>query len=220
MHNPTNAMVKPFALLCVVLFVDIMTAIEKNEESIKKSLITFSILLAVSVLAKPSFFQEFIPAAGLYLIAMWIKGKCKYFLRYFFVCVSFLPGLAIVIYQFAIAFFYSETSGGIGFGWLDVFGAATPNAYISFLLVVAFALCYTLLFFKETIKKKEIQFAWFFTIIGWLEAAVLYEQGFRMYDGNFTWSVQLGYFVLWVIILIDYAKRWKSVDYKLKINRI
>lgn len=63
-HNPTSLVVKPFAICCFFMVLKLLASIQQKIEIKRKQYITLSILIFLSVLAKPSFIQGFIPGLG------------------------------------------------------------------------------------------------------------------------------------------------------------
>ena len=92
-NSPTLTMVKPFMLLCIVLFVNFLGAVASRD--ILKYSWLLSILLAISVFVKPSFALVFIPAMAAHLILVHTRNTRLY--TYSFVIV--LPSIIALIWQ-------------------------------------------------------------------------------------------------------------------------
>jgi len=214
-HNPTNMMAKPFMVVAVFLVIKMCDKIKKEEKIEFKEYFFLAVLAIFSVLAKPSFFQGFIPALGLYMIIALIFDKGKGFKDYFFVCISFVPAFLVVLWQFAVSFFLGSEGGGIGFGWSETM-IRTPNRLISFLLVLLFPVAYSILNIKEVYKKTSIRLSWLYVVIAWLEWAFLYENNSRKYDGNFGWASELSFLMIWIITSIDFFKELQKMEFDKK----
>nr|MCR5655352.1 hypothetical protein [Lachnospiraceae bacterium] len=207
-HNPTNLMVKPFAIAGFFLLLQLLYQIRNNEKITKSEYISLAVLTFVSVLAKPSYVQGIGPALFILLLLLCIKEKGKYIKQYFCLLLTFAPIVPLILLQFFAAFYNSsdERSGGIGFGWFTPGYGYAPSPYLSSLLVVAFPLLYTLLHYRKAASDIAYPLAWIFVIVSWLENAILYEKGERMQDGNFSWALQLSYTILFVLTVRDFAK--------------
>ena len=206
-HNPTNLMVKPFAIGVFFLVVRMIEHILRGEEPDRKEYAALCCFAAVSVLAKPSFFQGFVPALGIFILLRLIRDRFRTFKSYFRICAMFIPAAAAVALQFVLSFYVGEGEG-IGFGWLTV--NASPNTVISLLLVLAFPLSYLLIYGKSAMKNVEIQLAWLFWLVSWLEKAILYEKGAHMYDSNFGWASLLAYSLLYIVTAGEYFAEMQS----------
>lgn len=197
-HNPTNLMVKPFALVAFFLIVKICNNI-KNTKCQKKEYILLMVLMTFSVLAKPSFFQGIVPALGVYIVINLVIYKFKNIKQFLFLCVAFVPSFLVVVYQYYVSFVTSDGAGGIGIGWFVAKSIFSPNPWISLLLVIAFPLIYLILNVKKLKSETDLQLAWLLFVVTWLMGSLLYETGPRMNDGNFGWALQLAYYILFVV---------------------
>lgn len=207
-HNPTNLMVKPFAILAFFLIVSICNKIKKDKIIEKKEYWTLMILVFVSVLAKPSFFQGIVPSLAVYILFSLLLNRKK-IKEYFLLCTTFVPAFCVMLYQFIVSFFVGDRGEGIGIGW----GKAliyTPNLWISSLLVLAFPLYYTLVNIQRLQIETELQLAWIYVVVAWLEMVMLYEKGARIYDGNFGWAVLLAYTIIWIVTTKMFFIDWKE----------
>ncbi|MBR2835085.1 MAG: hypothetical protein IKE43_05190 [Coriobacteriales bacterium] len=209
-HNPTNFMVKPFALIAFCLVILILEKIKKKENIARKEYVFLTITVLLSVLAKPSFFQGFVPALGIYILIVLIYTRFRDFKKYVLLCLCFLPGLIIVILQFYFAF-YTGKGGGVGIGWMEAM-SQSHNPLIAVLLVLLFPLTYIILNINKCKINTPIQVSGLFTIVSWLEYALLFENGVRKYHSNFSWALQLSYTVLWVVTTALFFKDLKEMD--------
>lgn len=204
-HNPTNLMVKPFAVCCFFIILRVLTDI-RNEKKIKGSLwAVLSVLIFLSVLAKPSFCQGIIPGLGVYLIFICIKDRFRNIKQYICLCLTFVPGVFLMLNQVLLYWGKDGIRGTIGISWLDVLSYYTPNAYISMLLSYCFPLLYLVLNWKKVLERTDIQFGICYMAMAWLEAALLYESVGK-YNGNFGWASLLASFILWIIITICFCE--------------
>lgn len=200
-HNPTHLTVRPFAIVTFILAVDLIDTIKNHEKVGAKEIARFSLILFLSVLAKPSFFQGFFPAFCIYLIILFMKNQCKDFKTYFMIAAVCIPAVMMVLYQFLYSFFGDGTlgDGGIGFEWGRVAHFYTRSMPIALILVLLFPILYILFNLKELINKTDFQLCCAFFCMSYFEFGMLYEKGDRMYDGNFAWALELSYFVIWML---------------------
>lgn len=205
-HNPTNLVVKPFAIIAFFMIADMLTDILADRKVEGKRMVVLSLLLVCSVLAKPSFFQGIVPGLGLYILVLLIKNKGKHFLAFFFLCMTFVPAFIIVVAQFVLSFYSNSGSGGegIGIGWLVV--NYSPNVLFSLFLLLCFPLLYTVLNWSAARKDTALVLSWLYWVMAWLEKAVLYEKGERMYHGNFGWAVLVADTILFLVTALHYFR--------------
>lgn len=208
-HNPTNLMVKPVAVITFFYFLHLF----KAENVTKKQYIIFSLFLIFSVSCKPSFVQIFLPGAAVLLIIHWILTKKKF--RFSInIAFAYIPVVLLVIVQYVMTFWGTEglNSGeGVIFAWLEVLGFWAPNVFISTILLPMLFPMYALLIdFRNNLQDREVWLALCCFCTAWLEAAVLAENGKRMYDGNFTWGLYIAMFLMWVVMLKRFIKYCKN----------
>lgn len=93
-HNLTSLCVKPFAIITVFLFVQVLS----KEKMYTKEVVLMSIMMFLSVLAKPNFYQAFAPAGTvLTIVYFFIRGK-ESLKRCLSVAISFIPATMWIIY--------------------------------------------------------------------------------------------------------------------------
>lgn len=204
-HNPTNIAVKGFAVVCFFLIVHILES-TKTEKELKREYVILSVLLVLSVLAKPSFFQGIVPGLGLYFVFVLVtKGWKLYIKRFLLIAMCFVPAMTIIAFQF-VAAFLNGTSGGIGVGieFGRVLHEWTPNLGISLALAFSFPLAMLIMNGKTLIRKTPIQVVLFYEFAAWLESAFLYERGPREGHGNWLWGSFVSMFIVWIVFLIYY----------------
>lgn len=218
-HNPTNPMTKPFAIYCFFMVLGFLDAIHKHRKIEKKQYIILSVLIFLSVVAKPSFIQAFIPGLGAYLLFLCVKNRFRDFRQYFYLCLTFVPGVLLVFYQVMHFWGPEGTRGGIGIEWLKVMSHGTPNVWISQLLVLCFPLLYLVLNVKTILKKADVQLSIFYFVAAWLEKALLYEK-VGTYHGNFGWASHIAAFVLFMLVTIYFVKDIQSMRINDKVQVI
>ena len=210
-HNPTNLMVKPFALAAFFVVIALIQKIRDNEKVTWKDYGILALLMFISMLAKPAFFQGFVPALGIYIIILLICTRFRRWKQYLLLCLSFVPAFCVMLVQFYFAF-HTGAGEGVGIGWMAVFAATSRSPVISTLLGIIFPLCYILLNLRKSLKDSKTQLSLLFTATAWLEYALLYENGTRFRHANFMWSAQIAYTVLWVVTTINFFRDIRQMD--------
>ena len=207
-HNPTIVCSYPFALICTYLFIRLLEKYKNGRKIQTSEFVRSGVYLLLSVAAKPSFIQIFIPAAGLMLIFMFIKSMGKnlaFALRYILSCV---PAGLYCIFIFINNFFSSTTpsDGGVALGFFTVWRTKCPNIPISFCIGCAFPLAYLLFSRKRIYNKLALGVAWLTLACGAYEYALLYEQGSRWWHGNFGWGFLTGQTIVFCFTAVDWIK--------------
>ncbi len=177
-----------------------------HRKSTKKDYLCLTIVLLLSVFAKPSYFQGIVPALGLYIIIKLLRTKLADLKEYIQLCCCFLPAFLLFTAQFLAVSSAKNEIGGIGFGWLKLAKYYSPNPWISLLLVLAFPICCILFNFASYSGKTEIQLSVIHVTVSWLEYAILYENGEWFYYGDFEWAALISYTIIWVVTTMHYFK--------------
>jgi hypothetical protein len=191
----------------VLSFYYIVAFIQKNQSiSIKRGLL-IAILLAFSVLAKPSFLFSFTPAIGLFLILF----NWKNYRLIYKVLLLFLPSLALIFYQFLKTYLLTKSNNTadmkdeIVFTYFGVIKLYTPNVLISLILAISFPLSVLLLDFRNAIKDEFLVVSILNTFFGYLQAAFLAEK-FKFDQAAFTFGYSLSLFLLFAFSLVFFLK--------------
>ena len=221
-HSPSNMIVKPFSIIGFFLIIQILDKIEKKK-NVRKEYIFLTIIIFLSTLAKPSFFQGIVPALGLYILIKLFSTKFENFKAYCLLCACFIPGFLIIIFQFLLVFFIGEGGEGIGFGWMEIAKNYYAHPWLQFFLTLTFPFCYILFNLDRVKNKTEIILSVLYVFCSWFEYVLLYENGIRKLDGNFEWAVCLAYTVIWIVTSTFFFKDWQDInaeDKKEKIKNI
>lgn len=221
-HNPTSIMVKPIGVLCVLIVIHFYN--NKLQVTLKK-LLFFSILLCLSVFAKPSFIQAFLPSIGIYTIISFLveqdkKEKISCYIKFL---MTLIPCTVILFANTFIIFFSGDTlSEGIGVSFFRVLSFYSDNPWLSLILVIAFPLYALILYMKQLKGKKDVQISSLYLVIAWGEMAFLYEKGPRELHVNFSWAFMLAVFCFWIVIVKYYfsEERIASITKATKIKKV
>ena len=201
-HNSTSIFVMPFVVLLFAKALDFV------ENTSAKGIASLTLLVALNVLSKPSFFLCFIIAYPLYLA---LQGRP--WLRYLGVIVPLAVGVALLGFQYfyiyqlpAYRAFIGDETTHIAIGWFHVWSRyvhGTPAVAIplvianSILLPIALALSYPKAFFGD----RSIRFSLLLLGVAIAIYAVVYETGLRMMHGNFGWQPSMCNYLLHVCSL-------------------
>lgn len=212
-HNPANIAVKCFAILSFGLVVVLLQGRENTGESKKRNLLAYIALsasLLLSVLAKPSFLQGFLPGFGLFIVVRVVLERKNFDLRFYTkLCVAFVPAVAMLFFQYLNIFCnveYIKTQIEIKLAWGVFFHRFTDNLGVSFLISFAFPLFVLCMNFKKLIHTEKIQLMICYETVAWLESVVLHEAGILEDSGDFTWAGMISALIVWITMFECYAQ--------------
>ncbi|MCD7880931.1 MAG: hypothetical protein LUG47_04545 [Clostridiales bacterium] len=210
-HNPTQMMVRPFALIAFWMTVRIYKRLRKGDgwstrafES-KGEIVAYAFVLMLTVWAKPSFVQAFIPGLAILMIVDLIRSRGKAFLFCFKTACAYIPAALLVLMNF-ISNFGSDSASGIEIAFLDVWSHSTDNIPFSFLLLFDFPLFVFIVDWKQLISSVEGQLSLSNLGVAVVMKATLAETGSRRYHGNLSWSYGLAAVFVWFIALRSFLE--------------
>lgn len=215
-HNPTGNMVRPFAMISVILILDIL----ELEKANWKKYVCLSAALVLSVLAKPSFIQGIAPAMILYVLIDTMAFKKIQFRKYSLLAAAFIPSGCIMIIQFWIVF-YSESAmnEGIGIGFSKMLENYVVNIWAALIACAAFPffvfITAIIVQRKNVLKNSRIILMISYLIVGWSEMAFLYEKGIRNRHANFAWGYMIAVFIAFALSIVEFIEITES-DFKYK----
>lgn len=209
-HSCTQLTVMVWMLLCVPYtaycydsFTDRLACDGAEARIPWRDGIALGVMLFMSLLAKPTFMQAFLPAACLYFLMQWIRHphNSRYFLQ-IILCV--LPSVLFMIFQYLYYF-------GIIVPWqasMEVQFSLQKclNGLLRVGLMAAFPL-YTIWFTRgqETDTCYTLTLA--FSAVSIVEYLILGENGRRSADGNFGWGMMGAMLMLWTLCLIRFLRQ-------------
>ncbi|MBQ2801084.1 MAG: hypothetical protein IJF03_06825 [Lachnospiraceae bacterium] len=195
-HNPTIMVVKPFGILALVIFCQLLLNYKKQQYEIKEYVL-FSVILSVGCVAKPSLLMVLLPAMGLLVLKEIICDKALKLAIYMFLAVS--PSLITLIMQFLFVNAYSEElatqvviGGFSGFTIQEIFLCSFTSFPVVF---CAFS-------WKALKEDRNYQVAILTLIIGWLQMFFL-TQGSA---GNYSWGYIIGIQMATIVSLVCTVK--------------
>lgn len=212
-HNPTNIIVRPFALMCSAMFISFINKKYSGQTVAIKEYVSFSFLLLLSVAAKPSFIQVFIPVAGLILIIDAIKTKSMGF-GIKIVC-SCIPAALYMCTVFMLTFVLKSENeaSGLELSFFEVWRSYAPNVPVAIVMgLIAPIAIYVLVAPNVSGMKWEKIFVGLFFIISVLEFGLIAETGYRKFHGNMGWGYGVAHSVIWLFGLIELLKYMYNKD--------
>lgn len=220
-HSCTQMLVLAFMVLCVPYTAWCYdTFSQRLEQSGSQTILPWKqvlwlgALLFLSLLAKPSFMQAFLPASCLYFLYQWIRHpkNSRYFLQ---VLLCVLPAILFMIFQYLFyfddAFFQQETGMVLELSW-----DKTLNTLLRTVLMMAFPL-YSLFLCRKQKADTTYVLTLLFNLVAIAEMLILGEDGFRAQDGNFGWGMMGASLMLWIVCMIRFLKEAGAAKwYKLR----
>lgn len=207
-HNPTNIMVKPFAVLSIILILDIL---EEGKADWKKH-IALMITLFLSVIAKPSFLQGIAPALALYIVVEAITIRRLLLHKYLLLATCFVPAVCYMLAQIWLTFYgENRLNEGVGIDFLRIEEKYVDNVGVALIAGIAFPL-FVIVSAIMIQKKKVLKNPRFLLMVcylcsGWGELAFLFEKGKgREGDANFAWGYMLALFVAFVLAGTEFVE--------------
>lgn len=202
-HNITYMATRPFAILAFFLYARILDYYEERTDL--KEFFLFGLSLLLTTMTKPSYTLILVSTAGLVMLYRLFRERWKNFRRSFYLGLAFVPTFLDLLYQFGGVFGTDSKageSGGIGFGIGSVWKLYTNNIPLAVILALGFPLL-VLLFHRKEIKDNTLyRFSWAQLIVSAMELFLLYENGRRFSDANFSWGYMHGIFFVFVTSLI------------------
>lgn len=194
-HNPTVNLLKPAAILSVMLAEKAL-----NHAANKKSLVFLSAaVIALSAGIKPNFVLVFLPALGIVFLYLLITKK--EFDKWMLILGFALPGLIILALQYSGVYGAKSSEAGIILAPFVVESAFSKHLLLKFLLSSLFVIQGLIVFRKELISDRLLFLGWLMFAIGIFQNYFLAETGRKTMHGNFRWSGQIALFLLVIIIL-------------------
>ena len=168
-----------------------------------KQAVLLGTLLFMSLLAKPSFMQAFLPACCLYFLVQWIRHpkNSRYFLQ---VLLCVMPAILFMIFQYLFYFadtFFQQDAGMV----LELSWSKALSTGIRVIMMMAFPL-YTLVVCRRQKADTSFVITLLFTLVAIAEMLFLGEDGIRAQDGNFGWGMMGASLMLWIICTIRFLK--------------
>jgi len=226
-HNATYMAARPFAILAFLWYVKLLPVYERGIGRLReegdacgigvtgRDYILFSVFLLIATMTKPSFTLVMVSTAGLVMLYRLIRAKFRNFIPTVQLGVCFIPTFLDLLYQYKGVFMPEEgDEGGVGFCFGEVWAQYCSNIPLAVCLAIGFPLLVLLLHYRECKQDARFRFSWQFYLVGFAEAFLLYEKGFRKFDFNFSWGYMYGiffcHFCALLMLLQETAGRGRS----------
>ena len=221
-HNATYIASRPFAVIVVFLFADLLTEYEKRLD-VKKAL-AFGGILLLATMTKPSFTIIFCGAAGLIMLYRMFRSKFANFKNTILLGCMFIPTFVDLLYQFGGVFTGTDSKGqeaGIGVALFRVWREYCSNYLVAMILLIAFPLVALVFQYRKLRTNTLYRFGWQIYGMSLVMFVLLYEKGFRAVDANFSWGYMIGAFFLFMtslLVLLEDTFKARAHSFKLLVQ--
>lgn len=206
-HNLTYMATRSFAIAAFFLFARILDYYEERTD--RKDFFLFGLSLLLTTMTKPSYTLILVSTAGLVMLYRLFRSGWKNFKRSFYLGLTFVPTFADLLYQYGGVFgggSKAGEAGGIGLGIGSVWKLYTNNIPLAIVLALGFPLA-VFVFHPKTLQKNTLyRFSWAQLIVSMMELFLLYENGRRFSDANFSWGYMHGIFFVFVTSVLVLAE--------------
>lgn len=215
-HNPTILFVRPFAIASFIFFI-LFIRTYRNKTSWYKYAILFSIMMLISVGAKPSFAIVFLPAMGVYTIYYMIQNKE---LRFGIIAfISVLPSLILLlIQQIWVSMHTKALDVYIEFGFFRDYNEFHTQQEILWAVIMASLVTFPVVFLLFRFKLMKQDAAFFIVIValgfGWFEMFFLKSAK----SGDFSWGYDLAVQFATLIALMETRRGEKAGKLRKVVN--
>ena len=200
-HNATYMAARPFAILAFLWYGKLLPVYENGlirRENVRErgtDYILFSLFLLIATMTKPSFTLVMVSTAGLLMLYRLLRAKFRSFVPTVQLGICFIPTFIALLYQYRGVFVPGDgAEGGIGFCFGEVWAQYCDNIPLAVCLAIGFPLLVLVLNFRQCGKNSLFRLSWQLYLVGFAEAFLLYERGFRKVDFNFSWGYMYGIF--------------------------
>lgn len=194
----------PYTAWCYDTFTDRLSQEGGHTILPWKQILLLGALLFMSLMAKPSFMQAFLPASCLYFLYQWIRHpkNSRYFLQ---VLLCVMPAILFMIFQYLFYFeetFFQQDAGMV----LELNLDKVLDTLIRTVLMMAFPI-YSLFLCRKQKADTTLILTILFNLVAIAEMMLLGESGLRAQDGNFGWGMMGASLMLWIICMIRFLRQ-------------
>ena len=191
-HSPTTLFSKPFALLLLGLGPAVVWS-ARGARAGWPRMLTSAALVVMSTLVKPNFIMAFLPALGVLAVLHWRRTD------WYWLGLGFaLPAVAVLAWQYYVAFALNAEGAGVRLAPLYVIGFSAPTDFVTLALRLVASVLFPLAAvacFPSVLADRRVQIGWATFLVG-AAFGYLLAEGDNASSGNFLWSGQLAAFVL------------------------
>jgi hypothetical protein len=214
-HNPTNALLKPLALISAIY----LERICYTRAGPWACVILIATIVA-GALAKPAFALVLLPVLISVIIATSLPPRWRFFSENYFtlddrarkILLTFIL-LSIVLLAIQGIYIFSVWRGShIVVAPFAVWSRTSPFIPLSILLAVAFPTAVTLLDRSRSVRLEGLALAWAFLGVALFIRLVFAETGEAMMHGNFGWPYQIALSVLFAFSMRSYYHQAVSAE--------
>lgn len=195
LHNPTILVLKPLALASFAAVAGLLDQPGYPLGRLVGRATLAAFVTALATLAKPNYTIAMLPAVVLCLA--WAPRRAGWWAGGLAALASFAPAVAILAWQFRLAFEPAAT-GGIRLAPLALLTDSLPMAAAKLLVSIAFPLAVLVALGREARRRTDLVLAWAGFAVGAFYYYGLLESGGRGAYGNFGWSPQIMLFILFI----------------------
>lgn len=240
-HNPTTLAVYPIGILCFTIY--FFLAQDKKDRPQWKKWLFLSVLLVLSCLAKPSFYQMFIPGIALYCLFELLRSKGKKILFCIYSFFAVLPTCCVALLQLKAEVHEPEQAlvamsgtwesaalmtarvvreasygieiGGIGIEWLKVQKILTSEKpFLSLWLLWIFPIYVIVLYIVNRKRNGKMALPICLAVSGILQYTLLYLP-MRPESGDFAWGYYMSMAILFIGCVTYFVEICNEKSYKL-----
>lgn len=200
-HNSTYLCMRLAALMALLYYFRLE---KKYRQGITwREWCVFALLNIVCTGIKPSFLLAFSPVMGFFLLGDLLRRvPLKKILAF---GSALLPSGLVLIWQNAVLF-GEGTGNGIAFHPWYIFSRHAAVTKLAVVCSVLFCVPTVLTTLKQLRREQEYRFIVLMSLLGFLEALCLVENGSRAVDGNFLWGYSFCLFVLFAVCAVKWLQ--------------
>lgn len=211
-HNPTYMLMKPIAVLALILSFKMLKDYRNNPSFWQYAL--YSIVLSLCNFAKASFVVVYGIFIFVFCLIELISSKGKSFWPAIKLGICFVISAIPLLYQKYVLFEVLRDNAGITINLTKYFVEnGRKNALIAIFAGLAFPIFATVyLKIKSTDIKnlKFLKYAWILFAISYAERVFVFETGIRASHGNFAWGMIFFAYILYIVCLVYWEYGYKS----------
>jgi hypothetical protein len=212
-HNPTNMLLKPFALVAALYLEQIVF----GRVAWHFAAILFTSIM-IGLTAKPSFALALIPVLVALVVYMSLPARLRVLPEHWLevdkrktivLATIFWLVCTLVLMQWYYIWKFLLPTNGIIFAPFALWATRTPSIPISIVLATAFPIVVTGLDVWYRVPLRGLLLAWALVASGMTIFILFAESGARFTHGNFGWGYQISLTVLFVFAIRSYFNHWQ-----------